>query len=737
MQPFLLAAAIALVPHPAKGELTVARVFGSEFSTQGSSLHGTWLPDGHHLVTEKASEIVRVDAVTGKSEVLVPASKLTPSGTKKPLPIEEFALSSDGKRLLIFTNSRKVWRQNTRGDYWVVDIPSGKLTKLGGDAAESTLMFAKLSPDGRRAGFVCKNNLYVEDLDTEKITPLTTDGNDTTINGTVDWVYEEELGIRDGWRWSPDGKSIAYWQLDTRREPTYTLLNYTDSRYPTPLRFPYPKTGETNADARIGVVSMEGGETTWTDVKADSDSGYLSRMDWAGNSGELLIQKQNRLQNQTDFRLANAKTGVSRSIFVDSDPAFVELLANDTDPNGVRWTEGSREFLVLSERDGWRHLYAVARDGASRLLTPGSFDVEGVAGVDEKNGIVYFNASPTAPTARFLYRANLSGQPDPQRVTPAGVGGTNGYDVSPTGDLAIHSHSQFGVPPDHELVQLPSHRQVRGTGDNEALKAKLRSVNLGPTKMVVLKTADGQPMDATLILPPNFDPRHRYPLFFNIYGEPWGATATDSWGAESYLFHQMLAQRGYIVASVDNRGTPSPKGRAWRKVIYKKIGVIASDDQAAAARQLSRLSYVDGSRIGVWGWSGGGSMTLNLMFRHPELYRLGMAVAPVPDVHLYDTIYQERYMGLPSDNASAYDQSSPITFAKNLRGSLLIVHGSGDDNVHYQGTERLVNKLVELDKPFQLMVYPNRTHAISEGPGTTRHLYELLERFLVTNMPPR
>jgi dipeptidyl-peptidase-4 len=283
---------------------------------------------------------------------------------------------------------------------------------------------------------------------------------------------------------------------------------------------------------------------------------------------------------------------------------------------------------------------------------------------------------------------------------------------------------------------LPDHHTLRIFGDNAILKAKLKTLRLGPGKLIKLESADHEQMDASIIFPPDFDVKKRYPLFFEVYGEPAGTTVHDQWEGFDYLFHQMIAQKGYIVASVDNRGTPTLKGRKWRKSVYKKIGIVASDDQAAAAKQLSAMPFVDPTRIGIWGWSGGGSMTLNMLFRYPELYALGMSVAPVPDTRLYDTIYQERYMGTPQDNPDAYRECSPITFAKQLKGNLLIVHGSGDDNVHYQGTERLINELVADNKPFQLMVYPNRTHSISEGAGTTRHLYELLLRFLTTNMPP-
>ncbi|MDR3692167.1 MAG: S9 family peptidase [Fimbriimonas sp.] len=717
-----------------RGQITLDRLFGGEFSETGLGPVGDWVPGINGLVSAEAnSDIVQTDLPSGKRTVLVAGHLLIPSGETKPLKVERFWFSSDLSKLLVFTNSVKVWRQNTKGDFWVLDRNAKRLRQLGPKGNPSSLMFAKLSPDGSKAGFVFKNNLYCQEVDTGKITPLTTDGSPNLIDGSFDWVYEEEFDLRDGWRWSPDGRTIAYWQVDSSMEPIYTLIDDTDASSPTLNQFPYPKPGEANATVRIGIVPANGGRTRWIEEGADSKSGYIARMDWADNSQEVFYEKLNRRQNRNEFRIADAATGKAKTAWTDFDDAWVDVL--DTDPNGIKWLADESRFLAFSERSGWRHLYAIARDGTTQSdLTPGNFDVRDYLGVDESGGYVYYTASPDDATQSYLYVTELK-DPKPRRLTPSSDTGTNDYRLSPDAKLAIHSHSSYGTPGERELVSLPEHRTIRVYGDNSELKAKLKAYDLGLRKLVKLQTADGEPMDASVIFPPDFDPKKRYPLFFEVYGEPAGTTVHDQWDSFGYLFQQMVAQHGYIVASADNRGTPSLKGRKWRKSIYKKIGIIASEDQAAAAKQLASLPFVDPARIGIWGWSGGGSMTLNMLFRYPDLYALGMSVAPVPDTTLYDSIYQERYMGTPQENPEAYRESSPITFAKRLKGNLLIVHGSGDDNVHYQGTERLVNELVADGKPFQMMVYPNRTHAISEGTGTTRHLYELLIRFLTTNMP--
>ena len=370
------------------------------------------------------------------------------------------------------------------------------------------------------------------------------------------------------------------------------------------------------------------------------------------------------------------------------------------------------------------------------LLTPGDFDILSVAGVDEKNGLIYFIASPDDATRRYLYKGRLDGQGTPARVTPAGQAGTHKYDVSPDARFAIHTFSTYDKPPVVDLVRLPSHQVVRVLEDNKALAAAVAPLTTPAVEFFQVDIGDGVRLDGWMLKPKNFDPSKKYPLLMYVYGEPAGAQVTDEWHGDGMLFHRALADAGYVVGCVDNRGTPAPKGREWRKIIYGTVGVLASKEQAAAVRKLlSERPYLDGDRVASWGWSGGGSMTLNLMFRSPELYKVGMAVAPVPDQTLYDTIYQERYMGLPKDNADGYKNGSPITFADGLQGRLLLVHGSGDDNVHFQGSERLVNQLIALGKPFEFMDYPNRTHAIREGEGTSLHLHALLARFLRENLP--
>ena len=715
--------------------LTIDRIFNSgEFSGRG---FGTprWLHEGAEYVMMEPSktgrggrDIVKYDTETGRREVLIAANRFIPAGDSLPLTLSNYEWSKDEQELLIFTNTRRVWRQNTRGDYWVLNLKTWELKKVGGDTPPSSLMFAKFSPDGRRVGYVMENDVYDQDIASGRIVRLTNNGSPTLINGTSDWVYEEEFDLRDGFRWSPDGKSIAYWQFNAAKVPLFYLIDDTDSLYPFLKPIRYPMAGQTNSECRVGVVSADGGETRWLDVPGDPANTYIPRMEWAESSEEVVLQHMNRLQNTNDLMIADVRSGRTRTVLEERDSTWVEVV------NTLHWLEGGKKFLWESERDGWNHQYVVSRSGKEmKLITPGQFDVISIGCVDEKGGWLYYVASPDKPTQRYLYRVRLSGEGEAERLTPANQAGWNSYQISPDARWAVHTYSTANDPPVTELIRLPDHKVVRVLADNAQLRAKIKSLKRSPTELLRIDVGDIM-LDAFCIKPPDFDPTRRYPVFFEVYGEPAGQTVADRWGSD--LWYTMLAQHGYIVMSIDNRGTAAPRGHAWRRSIYKKIGIVTTADQAAAARVIRRWPFVDSTRIGIWGWSGGGSSTLNAMFRYPEIYTAGMAVASVPDLRYYDTIYQERYMGLPQDDPGAYRACSPITYADRLKGKLLIVHGSGDDNVHYQGAEALINALIAANRQFTMMEYPNRTHGIFEGKNTTRHLYELLTSFLETNLPP-
>ncbi|MFI5281255.1 MAG: S9 family peptidase, partial [Gemmatimonadales bacterium] len=651
-----LSSGLAAQQRPDPSLVSVERIYATRDFAGAQFGPVRWLDDSTYTAVEpagggKGSDLVRIDAPTGRRSVFVSAALLTPAGRQEPLDIEDYDWSADHARLLIFTNSERVWRANTRGDFWVLDLGTKRLTKLGGkDAKPSTLQFAKFSPDGRRVGYVREHNIYVESVADGKIATLTSDGSTTTINGTFDWVYEEELSLRDGFRWSPDGTRIAYWQLDATGVRDFLLINNTDSLYSFVKPVQYPKAGTTNSAARIGVVSAGGGPTTWLAIPGDPRNNYAARMDWAASSDEVSVQQLNRRQTVNTLWFADAKTGRAHTVLVDKDSAWIDLY-DDYEGYGpgpsFHWFADGKSFLMLSERDGWRHAYQVSRDGTTRLVTKGAYDVMKVEHVDERGGWLYYDASPENATQLFLWRTRLDGAGSPERVTPAGAKGQHSYDISPGGSWAIHQFSSWGTPAVTDLVRLPSHTVARTLVTNERLKTTLSGLKQGPSEFMQVDIGGGVKLDGWMMKPPDFDPSRKYPILFFVYGEPASQTVTDSYGGGNWLWHLMLTQQGYIVASVDNRGTPGPKGRDWRKAVINQIGGLRVHDQSAAAKVIARRPYVDSTRIGVWGWSGGGSSTLLLMFRAPDVYKVGMSVAPVADVHNYDTIYQERYVGLP------------------------------------------------------------------------------------------
>ena len=719
--------------------LTLERIFTDEEFEGEKFGPARWLEDGSGYTTledsetqEEGKDIVRYDPETGKSEVMVASEKLIPKGESEPLEIDNYSWSPDGGKLLVFTNTKRVWRTNTRGDYWVLDLQSGKLRKLGGDAEPSTLMFAKFSPDGSRVAYVRERNLFVQNLKNYKVKQLTDDGSETIINGTSDWVYEEEFSLQDGFRWSPNGKSIAYWQFDTEGVRNFHLINNTDSLYPKIIPIQYPKVGETNSACRVGVISSAGGKTKWFEVSDDPRNHYIPKMDWAADSKTIVLQHLNRLQNTNEVILAEVRRGRIRKVLTERDEAWIDV------GDDLKWLNNGQSFTWVSERDGWRHLYLVSRSGKKlKLLTPGEFDVISVQSIDEEDGWVYYIASGGNPTQRYLHRTPLDGSGKAERLSPKCREGTHSYKISEDSEWAFHTYSRFGTPPVIELVRLPEHRTIRTLEDNSQLRSRIDKLKRGPTEFFRVDIGDGVLLDGWCMKPPDFDPKKKYPLFFYVYGEPAGQTVLDKWSGEKYLWHLMLTQQGYLVMNIDNRGTPAPRGRAWRKCIYRQIGILASSDQAAATRAIIKnRPYVDASRIGIWGWSGGGSMSLNAIFRYPELYHTAMAIAFISNQRFYDTIYQERYMGLPDDNEEGFKNGSPITFAHQLEGNLLIIHGTGDDNCHYQSCEALINELIKHNKHFSMMSYPNRTHSIKEGENTKRHLYELLTRYLNVNLRP-
>ncbi len=601
------------------------------------------------------------------------------------------------------------------------DVPSGKRTVL--DSPQRTDGPGITSPDGRSVLTSDKGNLYIHNLQSDRKIALTKNDADGPIsNGRAVW--------------SPDGKWIAYVQSDVSNVRHRSVLVPGDPSYPEVKEVRFARVGEAITMLRVGVVDAQGKETRWLPISLPTEGFYLGQVDWAGNSDELLIEKLSRFRDEREFLLADIHTGAIRRIFHESDPAWV--VASYRKNAGLTWIRNGQAFIVLSEKDGWRHAYLYLRDGRElRLLTPGKYDIIERGTVDEAGGWFYYYASPGNATQEYLYRTRLDGTEKPERVTPANQPGTHDYAFSPDARWAFHTYSTFDTPPVAELVQLPGHRIIRVLEDNEALQGKVKPLIAHPTEFFQLKFDGGGVVDAWMIKPGDFDPSRKHPVFVYVYGEPHGQTVLDAWGRSQADYHRVIASLGYLVVSIDNRGTPAPKGAAWRRAIFGSLGPLSTEEQAEALKVLGRTRpYVDLSRVGIWGWSGGGSNTLNAMFRKPDVYHVGIAVAPKPQPHLYNAWFQEIYMETREANPEGYRDAAAINFAEGLQGDLLIVHGTGETNTHLEITEGLVDRLIELGKPFDYMAYPNRNHGLHEGRGTDVHLRMLMTRYLLDHLPP-
>jgi len=733
ISPGLIKNACAETENPS--QLTLDRIFTQrEFAPKGFG-PVTWKSDDTSFTVLEpsrsmagAKDVVRYDSETGRREIMVPAERLIPSGERRPLQIARYSWSSDFLKLLVFTNTNRGGRKGVQGDYWVLDLSFWNLRKLGGDAEPGTMMAARFSPDGRRVGYVREHNLFVEDLFTREIIQITQDGSDSLINGASTRLYS---GIStSGLRWSPDGKHIAFPQFDITGVKDFTMINNTDSLYPKIIEFQHVKPGEQLPSCRAGVVNSSGGPITWLDIPGDPRNHYIYQLDWASNPEEILIQQLNRQQNTMRVMTAEVETGKTRLILVEKDETWLE-------PKQLHWINQGKEFVWISERDGWRHIFRVSRSSSQiKVLTPGDFDSLDILSIDEGDGWIYFTASPDNPSQRYMYRARLDGSGKSERVTPDGRNGTHDYQVSPRSGWAIHTHSSFESPPYIDLVRLPRHDPVHVLEDNNQIRERLEKIDRSPVEFFRIDIGNGTGLDGWCIKPPDFDPEKRYPVLFHAYSMPAGQTVLDKWGGNRNMWHFMLAQKGYLVMSIDSRGTPAPRGRAWRKIIYKRHGILPSDDQAAGVRAITaRWSYVDAEKVGIYGWSGGGLMSLLCIFRHPDVYQTAMAGAYISNHRYYHAAFTERFLGLPQDNPDAYRKTAAMMYAKNLKGNLLLMHGTGDDNVHYQNTEVLVNELIKANKRFSMMVYPNRSHGLSEGQNSQRHRHEIYTWYLMQNMP--
>jgi dipeptidyl-peptidase 4 len=685
-----------------------------------------WLNSGTAYLDMKSAEgggtdIVRVDLRTGVTSVVVPAARLT-DGNGKRIDIEDIVLSPDETKAIVFHDVVSVFRHSRRGTHHLVDLASGRTWPVSKSPGRQLL--AKFAPDGRRISFVRDNDLWLSDPVAGTEQRLTTDGSEVIINGTTDWVYEEEWGFYDAYRWSPDGTRIAFWRFDQSAVRSFPLVNER-TLYPEIQSLRYPKAGEANARVKIGVFSVAApANVTWMNIGGDTGL-YVPGMEWVGNDS-LVMKRVPRRQSRVDLVMGSAATGGTRVMFTDLDSAYVDL-----DSDAFQWVNNMRQFTWRSDRSGWSQLYLVNRNGTiARQITADGADVTAVEAVDEKSGYVWVQMAAPDPTQRQVFRYPLFKSGPAVRVTQER--GSHNWNVSPGARWAIDVHSSAGVPPRAVAIDLTSGR-TRVLESNAALAAKIAAAPVRRPEFFRIPMPDGTMLDAYRIVPANFDSTRAYPVLMYVYGGPAAPQVNDAWGGTRFLWHMLMAQKGYPVVVVDNRGA-AWRGRDFRKVTQFRLGLQETSDQVNAARWLGRQRWVDASRIGIWGWSYGGYMTAMAAGLGGEVFRMGMAVAPVTDWRLYDTIYTERFMGTPQENEKGYRETSPLAHASGITANMLIVHGTGDDNVHPQNTLQFIDRMQALGKPFSMMLYPNRTHSISEGSGTQAHLYDLLTRFVVQNL---
>ncbi len=651
-----------------------------------------------------------------KVETILESASLDFQGKK--LQIDDYEFSADEKKILIATEIESIYRRSSNAFFYVVELESMKVLDL---SSKSKQMYADFSPSGEKVAYVQDNNLFYKDFGTGEEVQITDDGeNNKIINGASDWVYEEELELSQAFQWSPDGNKIAFYRFNETAVKQWNMKIY-DSLYPTDYRFKYPKAGEENSAVAIKIYNIVNKQILSANLTTEYE--YLTSIKWTKDANQLAVMSSNRHQNELKINLVDANNGDGKVIYTEESDTYIEM------PFDVHFLEDDKSFIILSEKDGFRHLYMYALDGQlKKQLTKGNWPVTEFYGVDFKNAKVYFQSAETSPMDRNVYSINLKGEKK-KRISKRE--GTNRGVFSKSFSYFINYNTTANSP-SYITLNLSSGKEVRVLKDNEELKEKLKGFQLSEKEFFSFKTTEGIELNAWMIKPVDFDKSKEYPVFLTIYGGPGSQTVTNSWGGSNFFWHQMLAQKGYIVVSVDNRGTGG-RGVEFKKCTYKQLGKYETIDQIEAAKYFSSLPYVDAKRIGVQGWSYGGYMSSLCILKGAEHFKTAIAVAPVTNWRFYDSIYTERYMQTPQENESGYDDNSPINHVDKLKGNYLLVHGMADDNVHLQNTTEMISALVDANKQFDLFMYPDKNHGIYGG-NTRYHLYTMMTNFIESNL---
>ncbi|GAB2605592.1 S9 family peptidase [Spirosoma areae] len=692
-----------------------------------------WMKQGGFYTTLDGGKINKYTITTGSLvETLFDPRQATASEKGQLINIDGYQLSADERKLLLTTQEEAIYRRSSKAEFYVYDLTTKQLTRLSKGGKQQ---YATFSPDGKRVAFVRDNNLFVVDLTTGRETKLTTDGKrNAIINGGADWVYEEEFSMARAFEWSPDSRRVAWIRFDESRVPEYDMQLW-GGLYPVEYRFKYPKAGEANSLVTVWIADVLTGkkvQAQTTDAKAGMENDiYLPRIQWTKSANLLSVRRMNRLQNKLDLLHVNATSGQATTVLSETNTTYVDLEFTDD----LTYLNAGESFIWSSERNGYKHLYLY--DMGGKLIRPitgstaqsGNFEVATVSGIDEKTGTIFFTSTEVSPLERHLYRVGIDGQ-NKQRLTTQS--GTYQANFSPDFAWYLLYHTSAGAPLTVSLRDTKATLDRRVLESNDVLKARLATYTIAPKQFFQTKAADGTLLNGWMIAPTNLDSTTKHPVLMFVYGGPGSQTVKNDWDTRDFFWYQTLVQKGYIIVSVDGRGTGG-RGTAFRTATYAQLGKLETDDQIAVARHLKTLPYVDPNRVGIWGWSYGGYMTALCMTLGADVFKAGISVSPVTNWRFYDTVYTERYLKRPQENAAGYDDNSPVTHAAKLRGPYLLIHGTGDDNVHFQNSIAFENALIAAGKQFQSFYYPNRNHGIYGG-NTRLHLYQMMTDFVEKNL---
>ncbi|MDH5608940.1 MAG: S9 family peptidase [Cyclobacteriaceae bacterium] len=700
----------------AQNKLTIDQVMDGTFR-QKSVSHVNWMNDGRFYSALNQNRIIKYDVASGAEvAILVDGNQLN-------IPINDYEFSQDEEQVLLLTDRQSVFRRSFTARYFLYNIATGSIRSF----IDDRISYATFSPDGKKVAFTNANNLYYKNLTTDEVIQITTDGKlNAIINGSSDWVYEEELFITKAFEWSPDSRKIAYFRFDESQVPEYNMQQWNEGAlYPSDYRYKYPKAGEKNAEIDIYLYHLSDNQKVKADIGTEKDI-YIPRIYWTKNPEILSVQRLNRLQNKLDILHVKAQDGSSTTVLTDQSGTYIDFTFCDD----LRYLDNGNQFLFSSEKDGYKHFYLYTMEGKLvRQVTSGAFEASDFVGLNQtkKDPVLYYLSTEVSPLERHLYSINLSGKGKKKLTAIAGI---SSIDMSPDCTYYMNYQSSAQKPLSVLLYKTASNSLVKELEDNQQLQNTSREFGLSPKEFFTLNASDGTLLNGYFLKPADFDPNKKYPVLVYQYSGPGSQNVSNSWGGGHFIWHQLLVQKGYVIAVIDTRGT-GYRGEAFKKITYKQLGKLEAEDHITAGHYLAGLSWVDSSRIGIWGWSYGGYMSSLVLLKGADVFKSAIAVAPVTTWRYYDSIYTERYLQRPQDNPEGYDQNSPIQFTDALKGNFLLIHGTGDDNVHFQNAVALQDKLIDSGKQFESFYYPDRAHGLGNRRG---HLYEMMTRFILENL---